>query len=51
VTAGTRVVLEDGRHGTVVATLREPGCGCATLIVRLDSGREWAGHPREVRRA
>lgn len=46
-----RVVLPDGRTGTVVATYRERGCGCRSVIVRLPSGREWVGKASEVRPA
>jgi hypothetical protein len=46
-----RVILPDGREGTVVAEYREAGCRCRSVIVRLDSGREWAGKRSEVRPA
>lgn len=46
-----RVVLPDGRPGTVVAEYREQGCRCRSVIVRLDSGREWVGKRIEVRPA
>ena len=48
---GQRVVLPDGRTGTLAAEYRDTGCGCRTVIVRLDSGREWAGKRSEVRPA
>lgn len=47
-----RVVLPDGREGTVTAEYRERGgCGCRTVIVRLDTGREWVGKRSEVKAA
>ena len=46
-----RVRLPDGREGNIVAEYRDTGCGCRTVIVRLDNGREWAGKRSEVRRA
>lgn len=48
---GRRVVLPDGRLGTVAAEFREAGCRCRSVIVRLDSGREWVGKRSEVRLA
>ena len=52
---GTRVVVLAGRlagqAGLVVAEWRERGCGCKSVIVRLDDGREWAGKATEVRAA
>lgn len=44
-----RVLLPDGRSGTIVAEFKEPGCGCKSVIVRLESGKEWAGKRSEVR--
>ena len=44
-------MLPDGRTGTVSGLFRERGCGCRSVIVRLDSGREWAGKEAEVRPA
>lgn len=38
-----------GKNGTVVAEWQERGCGCRSVIVRLDSGHEWAGKPEELR--
>jgi hypothetical protein len=53
--AGTLVEVLAGRvrgqQGTVRALWREPGCGCLSLVVRLQSGREWAGKLSEVRPA
>jgi ribosomal protein L24 len=55
VTVGQRVYILAGRlagaEGTVTATYRERGCGCRSVIVRLASGREWAGKVSEVRAA
>jgi hypothetical protein len=48
---GRRVVIPDGREGIVTADFRDHGCGCRTVIVRLDSGREWVGKRSEVRPA
>jgi hypothetical protein len=49
---GARVQVTVGRVrgqlGVVVAEYRERGCGCVHLVVRLDSGREWAGKASEV---
>ncbi len=47
-TVGSRVRTVDGRLGTVVALYRDHGCGCLSVIVRLESGREWAGKASEV---
>lgn len=49
-TKGERVILPDGREGVVAGVYREAGCGCLSVIVRLPSGREWAGKASEVRR-
>lgn len=45
-----RVAIARGQaqEGTVQATYRERGCGCHSVVVRLDSGREWAGKLSEV---
>jgi hypothetical protein len=55
IVTGTRVVILTGRlrgqFGIVAAEWRERGCGCRSVIVRLDSGREWAGKASEVRAA
>jgi ribosomal protein L24 len=55
VSKGDRVVVLAGERagvaGVVVATYRDRGCGCRSVIVRLDSGREWAGKASEVRPA
>lgn len=52
---GQRVVILVGRlrgkEGTVAAEYREGGCGCQSVIVKLDTGREWAGKASEVRPA
>ena len=40
-----------GQAGTVEAEWRERGCGCRSVIVRLDSGREWTGKASEVKAA
>lgn len=48
---GDRVTLPDGREGTVMGLYREAGCACRSVVVRLDSGREWAGKVAEVKRA
>ena len=47
---GDRVILADGREGTVLGVYREAGCRCPAVVVRLDNGREWAGKASEVRR-
>jgi hypothetical protein len=44
VTAGARAGVE----GTIAAVYRERGCGCLSVIVKLDTGREWAGKATEV---
>lgn len=49
-TKGDRVTLPGGRQGTVTGVYREAGCGCRSVIVRVDGGREWAGKESEVRR-
>lgn len=38
-----------GRAGTVAGAWRDGGCGCLNIVVKLDSGREWAGKASEVR--
>ena len=38
-----------GQAGTIAGAWRERGCGCLSVVVRLDSGREWAGKLAEVR--
>lgn len=48
---GRRVVLPDGRQGTVAAEFREAGCRCRSVIVRLDDGHDWLGKRSEVRPA
>ena len=52
---GTRVTILAGRlrgqQGTVSAEWRERGCGCKSVVVKLDSGREWAGKATEVQPA
>lgn len=52
---GQRVVIVAGRLtgalGTVTGVFRERGCGCRSVIVRLDSRGEWAGKETEVRPA
>lgn len=53
-TAGDRVVIKVGRRageaGTVTGVYREKGCGCSSVVVRLDARGEWAGKASEVRR-
>ena len=50
---GKRVAIIVGRvrgqAGVVVGSWRERGCGCLSVVVKLDSGREWAGKASEVR--
>lgn len=50
---GTRVEILAGRLagkvGTVASEWRERGCGCRSVVVKLDSGKEWAGKASEVR--
>lgn len=54
-TVGTRVLVPrvgaEPALGTVAAVYRERGCGCRSVVVRLDNGREWAGKASEVRPA
>lgn len=54
-TEGQRVIIAAGDRagtaGTVAAVFRERGCGCRSVIVRLDGGREWVGKVSEVRPA
>jgi hypothetical protein len=49
---GRRAIVRAGRVagqvGEIVAEWRERGCGCRSVIVRLDSGREWAGKLTEI---
>lgn len=36
-------MIPNGQTGTVVAEWKDHGCGCRTVVVKLDSGHEWAG--------
>jgi hypothetical protein len=54
-TVGQRVIINVGRvrgqAGVIMGAWRERGCGCQSVAVKLDSGREWAGKTSEVRAA
>lgn len=45
---GARVRTVDGQLGVVAASFIDRGCGCRSVIVKLDNGREWLGKQSEV---